>query len=114
MEKKLLEQAKDAVAKECGWSDFNDVIKHELDFSPNAIIDSVAIEYNRLCNEWISVDERLPEIDEEYLLYVYDEDIEQYFHSVGYFEKSKKVFNTDLCIEMKSILFWKPLPQPPK
>ena len=57
MEKKLLEQAKDAVAKECGWSDFNDVIKHELDFSPNAIIDSVAIEYNRLCNEWISVRE---------------------------------------------------------
>ena len=117
MENKQLQQAKDTIAKKYGYENFEQFDdKSTFGYNHNTpkIIDEISIEYHRLMSEWVSVDERLPEIDEEYLLYVYDEDMEQYFHSVGYFEKSTKSFNTDLCIEMKFILFWKALPQPPK
>jgi len=117
MENKQLQKAKDTIAKKYGYANFeqfDDKSTFGYNHDTPKIIDEVAIEYHRLMSEWVSVDERLPEIDEEYLLYVYDEDMEQYFHSVGYFEKSTKSFNTDLCIEMKFILFWKELPQPPK
>ena len=117
MENKQLQQAKDTIAKKYGYANFEQFDdKSTFGYNHNTpkIIDEISIEYHRLMSEWVSVDERLPEIDEEYLLYVYDEDMEQYFHSVGYFEKSTKSFNTDLCIEMKFILFWKELPQPPK
>jgi len=112
MENKQLQQAKDTVAKKHGYGNMEKFLTNN--WAKEDIFDQVAIEYHRLMSEWVSVNERLPEIDEEYLLYVYDEDMEQYFHSVGYFEKSTKSFNTDLCIEMKFILFWKELPQPPK
>jgi len=117
MENKQLQQAKDTIAKKYGYENFEQFDdKSTFGYNHNTpkIIDEISIEYHRLMSEWVSVNERLPEIDEEYLLYVYDEDMEQYFHSVGYFEKSTKSFNTDLCIEMKFILFWKELPQPPK
>ena len=118
MENKQLQQAKDTIAKKYGYENYNMAIYGSSREKPmtdiSKYVNEVAIEYHRLMSEWVSVDERLPEIDEEYLLYVYDEDMEQYFHSVGYFEKSTKSFNTDLCIEMKFILFWKELPQPPK
>ena len=117
MENKQLQQAKDTIAKKYGYVNFEQFDdKSTFGYNHNTlkIIDEISIEYHRLMSEWVSVDERLPEIDEEYLLYVYDEDMDQYFHSVGYFEKSTKSFNTDLCIEMKFILFWKELPQPPK
>ena len=108
MEKKLLEQAKDAVAKECGWSDFNDVIKHELDFSPNAIIDSVAIEYNRLCNEWISVDERLPETFTS--VFVFGEGI----RTVAIFDMDRKFYPDFRAIVHINVTHWMPIPQPPQ
>jgi len=117
MENKQLQIAKDTIAKKYGYANFeqfDDKSTFGYNHDTPKIIDEVAIEYHRLMSEWVSVDERLPEIDEEYLLYVYDEDMNQYFHTVGYFYKPMKVFNTDLCIEMKFILFWKPLPQPPK
>ena len=117
MENKQLQLAKDTIAKKYGYENFEQFDdKSTFGYNHNTpkIIDEISIEYHRLMSEWVSVNERLPEIDEEYLLYVYDEDMEQYFHSVGYFEKSTKSFNTDLCIEMKFILFWKELPQPPK
>jgi hypothetical protein len=117
MENKQLKQAKDTVAKKYGYVNFEQFDdKSTFGYNHNTlkIIDEISIEYHRLMSEWVSVDERLPEIDEEYLLYVYDEDMNQYFHTVGYFYKPMKVFNTDSCIEMKFILFWKPLPQPPK
>ena len=117
MENKQLQLAKDTIAKDFLHSDWESLYIHyqEIEISiSDEIINKVAIEYHRLMSEWVSVDERLPEIDEEYLLYVYDEDMNQYFHTVGYFYKPMKVFNTDSCIEMKFILFWKPLPQPPK
>lgn len=117
MENKQLQIAKDTIAKKYGYANFEQFDdKSTFGYNHNTpkIIDEISIEYHRLMSEWVSVYERLPEIDEEYLLYVYDEDMEQYFHSVGYFEKSTKSFNTDLCIEMKFILFWKELPQPPK
>jgi hypothetical protein len=117
MENKQLQIAKDTIAKKYGYANFEQFDdKSTFGYNHNTpkIIDEISIEYHRLMSEWVSVNERLPEIDEEYLLYVYDEDMEQYFHSVGYFEKSTKSFNTDLCIEMKFILFWKELPQPPK
>ena len=113
MENKL-QQAKDTIAKKYGYDDWAIYLAQSSGEQIERFISEVAIEYHRLMSEWVSVDERLPEVDEEYLLYVYDEDMEQYFHSVGYFEKSTKSFNTDLCIEMKFILFWKELPQPPK
>jgi len=120
MENKQLQQAKDTIAKKYGYLNFETIPYNHIS-SINVryenyqdIVNEAIIEYHRLMSEWVSVNERLPEIDEEYLLYVYDEDMEQYFHSVGYFEKSTKSFNTDLCIEMKFILFWKELPQPPK
>ena len=81
MENKL-QQAKDTIAKKYGYDSFDEYFQkcNVTIFD----IDQVAKEYHRLMSEWVSVDEKLPEVDEEYLLYVYDEGMEQYFHSVGY------------------------------
>lgn len=60
MENKLLEQAKEACTKKLGYDGWDDYC-HIFSKEDRKLIDNIAIEYNRLCNEWISVDERLPE-----------------------------------------------------
>lgn len=80
MENKQLQSAKDTIAKKYGFKDFKHAIGGDYvmcgisqKLMPN-FMDSVAIEYHRLMSEWVSVDERLPEIGID-KLYPYSSDM---------------------------------------
>ena len=65
MENKQLQQAKDTIAKKYGYANFEQFDdKSTFGYNHNTpkIIDEISIEYHRLISEWVSVDERLPEI----------------------------------------------------
>ena len=59
MENKL-QQAKDTIAKKYGYKNFEDLLSREMINDEH--LDEISIEYHRLMSEWVSVDERLPEI----------------------------------------------------
>ena len=68
MENKQLQIAKDTIAKKYGYENFEAIPYNHIS-SVNVryenyqdIVNEVAIEYHRLISEWVSVDERLPEI----------------------------------------------------
>ena len=113
-EQQKLQNAKDAVAKEYGynnWKHCNENVSFQA--STANIIDKVAIKYQQLCeaDKWISVDERLPEINDEYLLRCYQaEGFDQYYHRVGYWDDDR--FNLDEAHVADDsdnpIRFWKP------
>ena len=66
--------------------------------------------------EWISVDDRLPQVDGEHLcrLMAYDED--QIFHEVGAWFGAGDEFNfaVDSICDRHVVTHWMPLPAPPK
>lgn len=127
MENKQLQQAKDTIAKKYGYENFEQFDdKSTFGYNHNTpkIIDEISIEYHRLMSEWVSVDERLPEIgiDDYYpyssdMILITDGELVYY----GQYEKSpdfKECFiNTDgndyEDFEIK-ITHWMHTPQPPK
>ena len=127
MENKQLQQAKDTIAKKYGYENFEQFDdKSTFGYNHNTpkIIDEISIEYHRLMSEWVSVDERLPEIgiDDYYpyssdMILITDGELVYY----GQYEKSpdfKECFiNTDgndyEDSEIK-ITHWMHTPQPPK
>ena len=127
MENKQLQQAKDTIAKKYGYANFEQFDdKSTFGYNHNTpkIIDEISIEYHRLISEWVSVDERLPEIgiDDYYpyssdMILITDGELVYY----GQYEKSpdfKECFiNTDgndyEDSEIK-ITHWMHTPQPPK
>jgi len=131
MENKL-QQAKDAVAKKYGYKTFEEIPYTHLS-SINVryenyqdIVNDVAIEYNRLCNEWVSVDERLPEIGID-KLYPYSSDMilltdgELVYY--GQYENSPDINFGECFIDTDGasygdsgtiITHWMHTPQPPK
>lgn len=77
MENKQLQSAKDTIAKKYGYDSFEQFDdKSTFGYNHNTpkIIDEIAIEYHRLMSEWVSVDERLPEIGID-KLYPYSSDM---------------------------------------
>ena len=129
MENKQMQQAKDTIAKKYGYENFEAIPYNHIS-SVNVryenyqdIVNEVAIEYHRLMSEWVSVDERLPEIgqDEDYpyasemiLLSdgesVYYGQFEKCPDEIGVFLNSE---GDDLMDDDIMITHWK-LPQPPK
>ncbi len=57
MENKHLQQAKDTIAKERNFKDWNDLNKGKIRVYNEEYIDQIATEYHRLMSEWVSVDE---------------------------------------------------------
>ena len=124
-----MQQAKDTIAKKYGYENFEAIPYNHIS-SVNVryenyqdIVNEVAIEYHRLMSEWVSVDERLPEIgiDEDYpyasemiLLSdgesVYYGQFEKCPDEIGVFLNSE---GDDLMDDDIMITHWK-LPQPPK
>lgn len=98
MENKQLQQAKENVAKSIGWKDFSLVIKHELEFSPNSIIDQVALEYHRLMSEDLKFIEEGTEIIAKDVCLMDDDKIEALI--IGKQYKVKAINNS--CIVIKS------------
>ena len=129
MENKQMQQAKDTIAKKYGYENFEAIPYNHIS-SVNVryenyqdIVNEVAIEYHRLMSEWVSVDERLPEIgqDEDYpyasemiLLSdgesVYYGQFEKCPDEIGVFLNSE---GDDLMDDDIMITHWK-LPQSPK
>lgn len=116
MESKL-QQAKNEIAKEYGYKDFED-FDDKSTFGYNhktpEIISDIAIRYNELCNEWVSVDERLPEIGIGIILH-----LDSGYIGTGYRSKSENnyniwyLFQEDLNFENDKLTHWMPLPTPP-
>lgn len=123
-----LKQAKDTIAKKYGYENYNMAIYGSSREKPmsdiSKYVNEVAIEYHRLMSEWVSVNERLPEIgqDEDYpyasemiLLSdgesVYYGQFEKCPDEIGVFLNSE---GDDLMDDDIMITHWKKLPQPPK
>ena len=127
MENKQLQQAKDTIAKKYvyeNFEQFDDKSTFGYNHDTPKIIDEVAIEYHRLMSEWVSVDERLPEIgiDDYYpyssdMILITDGELVYY----GQYEKSpdfKECFidtdGNDYEDSEIKITHWMHTPQPPK
>ena len=127
MENKQLKLAKDTIAKDFLHSDWESLYIHyqEIEISiSDEIINKVAIEYHRLMSEWVSVDERFPEIgiDDYYpyssdMILITDGELVYY----GQYEKSpdfKECFidtdGNDYEDSEIKITHWMHTPQPPK
>jgi len=127
MENKQLQQAKDTIAKKYGYENFeqfDDKSTFGYNHDTPKIIDEVAIEYHRLMSEWVSVDERFPEIgiDDYYpyssdMILITDGELVYY----GQYEKSpdfKECFidtdGNDYEDSEIKITHWMHTPQPPK
>ena len=107
MENKL-QQAKDTIAKKYGYESFeqfDDKQTFGYNHDTPKIIDEIATEYNHLCNEWISVDERLPEIDVSVITFPYSMVTIRHMKMDG---KDKVWF-----FDALPVTHWMPLPQPP-
>ncbi len=127
MENKQLQLAKDTIAKKYGYENFeqfDDKSTFGYNHDTPKIIDEVAIEYHRLMSEWVSVDERFPEIgiDDYYpyssdMILITDGELVYY----GQYEKSpdfKECFidtdGNDYEDSEIKITHWMHTPQPPK
>ena len=122
MENKQLKQAKDTIATRHGYGNMETLLNEN--WTDEDIVNEVAIEYHRLMSEWVSVDERLPEIgqDEDYpyaseMILLSDGESVYY----GQFEKSpdfKECFidtdGNDYEDSEIKITHWMHTPQPPK
>lgn len=73
--------------------------------------------------EWISVKDRLPELDESVLCYSKTKDVyngeENHIISLGkrfvnYTQEPVFVADSGMLMETTEVLFWMPLPEPPK
>ena len=75
----------------------------------------VAIEYHRLMSEWVSVDERLPELGVGILIY-----LKSGYIGCGYRSKEQEndnlwvFYHTDMELKNDKLTHWMPLPQPPQ
>lgn len=69
MENKLLEQAKDAVAKKYGFENFSEYFNampnENGGYMTESILAEICVEYHRLMSEWVSVDENKHDISGE-------------------------------------------------
>lgn len=62
---------------------------------------------------WIPVEERLPEGDEDVLVYIHNYQDET-FVDVGYYKSSSKKWACYASTERDDITHWMPLPEPPE
>ena len=122
MENKQLKQAKDTIATRHGYGNMETLLNEN--WTDEDIVNEVAIEYHRLMSEWVSVDERFPEIgiDDYYpyssdMILITDGELVYY----GQYEKSpdfKECFidtdGNDYEDSEIKITHWMHTPQPPK
>ena len=113
-----LEQAKNEIAKSYGYKDYYDYIANSI--INEIYINKVAERYHELMDEWISVDDRLPKVDNTIntfgqrveCLVFWENDVYKGtyvnlgtpFWSVSHVSSSSSL----------NVTHWKPLPTPPK
>ena len=94
------------------WDDYNEEC-YESHISPREEVEDFVADavlhagYRK--QEWISVEERLPEVGEKVLVYSKSED----FYGIGQYSKYLKKFCV-MRIDGENVTHWMPLPQPPK
>lgn len=115
MENKL-EQAKNEIAKELGYESFeqfDDKSTFGYDHRTPEMIDKIAERYHELMDEWISVDDRLPDESGEVIIYTKAHDV-----YVANYKKNRNLFTAygiqSVLINDIETTHWKPLPTPPK
>ena len=93
------------------------------DISPDLSTDSVVSQGEK--REWVSVKDRLPEVHEEVLIWLYDTVVQSYLSASGYWMVSYDVTDAaaDIQIYDRKIVkqgealdyatHWMPLPKPP-
>ena len=70
-------------------------------------------------SDWISVEDALPGEEKDYLIYI--KPVSGWAHSMGKdfycgvetFNKKSKMFHSEL-LKLGKVLYWQPLPEPPK
>ena len=128
MENKQLQIAKDTIAKKYGYENYNMAIYGSSREKPmtdmSKYVNEVAIEYHRLMSEWVSVDERFPEIgiDDYYpyssdMILITDGELVYYGQYEKYPDFKECFINTDGNYYEDSVIIithWMHTPQPPK
>lgn len=107
-----LQQAKNEIAKELNYKDWETCINDQPNYNVENIMDKVAERYHELMSEWISVDERLPEKGERVLIAHDDFGVQ-----IAYLTMDDLWMIIAFQIKAKFNDHWKPLPnlpQPPK
>ena len=107
-----LQQAKEIIAKELKYKDWETCINDQPNYNVENIMDKVAERYHELMSEWISVDDRLPEKGERVLIAHDDFGVQ-----IAYLTMDDLWMIIAFQIKAKFNDHWKPLPnlpQPPK
>jgi len=107
-----LQQAKNEIAKELNYKDWETCINDQPNYNVENIMDKVAERYHELMSEWISVDDRLPEKGERVLIAHDDFGVQ-----IAYLTMDDLWMIIAFQIKAKFNDHWKPLPnlpQPPK
>jgi len=115
-----LEKAKEIIAKELNYKDWETCINDQPNYKIEGIMDKVAERYHELMNDWIGVDDRLPKVDNTIntfgqrveCLVFWENDVYKGtyvnlgtpFWSVSHVSSSSSL----------NVTHWKPLPTPPK
>ena len=105
-----LEKAKEIIAKELNYKDWETCINDQPNYKIEGIMDKVAERYHELMDEWISVDTP-PEIDSRVMLLV--NSLGQKYVCIGVY-KGYNLYKKDkgtLSKPMEVIEKWKPLPK---
>lgn len=116
MKNKQLQIAKDTIAKERNFKDWNDLNKGKIRVYNEEYIDQIAIEYHRLMSEWVSVDERLPEMGERVYIFTEENYIKDYcyeYEGCGSFYQNNydKTYTTN---DFPKVTHWFKQLHPPK
>jgi|GEM_PF-2504508 len=115
-----LEQAKEIIARQHGFKSWKGIMINLSSLNSDKIISQVAERYHELMDEWISVDDRLPKVDNTIntfgqrveCLVFWENDVYKGtyvnlgtpFWSVSHVSSSSSL----------NVTHWKPLPTPPK
>lgn len=68
-------------------------------------------------NQWISVDDRLPESEKEVLVwykYTWDDASTSYGFGISWWYSNAKQWRDGCLLKGVEVLYWQPLPEPPK
>lgn len=119
---KTLSEVKDIVAKRHGYADWlqigmTDIMQCEEDEIKVAMLDDIALEYaNQFKPDWVSVEERLPEGQQEVLVYLpkYGSTMAVYFLTDA--DPTRQTWFNPFWSTKRfdEVTHWMPLPQPPQ
>jgi len=109
-----LEKAKEIIAKELNYKDWETCINDQPNYKIEGIMDKVAERYHELMDEWISVD--TPPTEKGYYLTIVDEMVASKLRgNIEIQDCYEIVLNGLPTLKFQDyVTHWKPLPTPPK